>query len=817
MSDELFTPRAAAVVRVALPVPVNTLFDYAVSSELVKDIEIGSRVRVPLEGRHLTGIIVERVTPIDPNARLRFIDDVLDPEAILPASLVMILIEAASEALCPVGIALATALPPNNQSRWERVIVLTDRGLIAHREKLVEGRLGQLLSELAIKPQSEKKIRNSGNWSAIATGLTAKLLKRTTLKHPPRASARRKEFVHIAKGVDLKTQLNGPLSRAPVQAALLERIALNGPLPAVEIRAESSSSGSALRALHKRKMIIFEQRLSPRNILQGHVKPDVLPELNGAQLKAVSEIQSAIQARESRTFLLHGVTGSGKTEVYLRAISDSLKLGRQALVLVPEITLTHQLVSRLRARFGDELAILHSKLTPGERIDQWLSLRNGQNQIAVGARSALFAPLDNLGVIIIDEEHDPAYKNADGFRYQARDLAKRRAEVGECPLILGSATPSLETRYEAERGRFNRLVLPDRIAGHPLPAVELVDMVHERASIPRGRKLVLSRPLVNGLRDVLEDGGQAILFLNRRGFATQIACFACGHVEHCRQCDIALVYHALSTSLICHYCDFRCSPPDICRACGSEENALLGVGTERVEEDVRIAFPTARVARLDRDTTSQRGATENLLNKLKEKQIDIMVGTQMVAKGHDYPGVRLVGVIHAELALHLPDFRAAERCFQLLTQVAGRAGRGHEPGRVIVQTFLPNHYALQPVLTHDYETFYGIELNHRRDLGYPPFGSIAQIIVSAQSEREAQKGALVLAKTGLRTANSDVEVLGPSPAPLARIRGRFRFQIFIKGSKKADVLRVSRAIKQASERLSGKQRTSVDVSPQDML
>jgi primosomal protein N' (replication factor Y) len=532
------------------------------------------------------------------------------------------------------------------------------------------------------------------------------------------------------------------------------------------------------------------------------------------QSEALAPITAAIRAREAHAFLLHGVTGSGKTEIYLRAVATALDAGRRALVLVPEITLTHQILARLRGRFGDALAVLHSGLRPGERLEQWLRLKSGAAPIAVGARSALFAPIDDLGLIVIDEEHDGAYKNEEGFRYHARDLARLRARAAGCPVVLGSATPSLEARYAADRGELTRIVLAHRIGGQPLPAVEIVDLARERDSAPRGRKLILSRPLRAALAETLRAGGQTILFLNRRGFSTRIFCFDCGHAEHCIDCDVGLVYHASDGALHCHYCEHRRPPPERCAHCGAPDTALLGLGTERLEEEVRAQFPHARIARLDRDTAARRGATEEVLRALRAGALDVLIGTQMVAKGHDFPGVRLVGVVAADVGLHLPDFRAAERTFQLLTQVAGRAGRDRAPGRVIVQTFVPDHYAIRPVRDHDYETFYAQELAHRRALGFPPLGHLASVIVSAEQEADAAAGAAQLAAA--IAAESACEVLGPAPAPLPRLRGRHRQQMLIKGEQDA-VHSAARAAIAASARLRDGVTAAVDVRPWSML
>ncbi|HSJ99126.1 MAG TPA: primosomal protein N', partial [Myxococcota bacterium] len=618
---------------------------------------------------------------------------------------------------------------------------------------------------------------------------------------------------------------------APRQAALLRTLAVRGPAELAALLRDQPGADAALRALVQRGLVRIEERALARQaaaalLVDGEpTAPPLVPE----QQAALDAITGAVRARRHERFLLHGVTGSGKTEVYLRAAAETLAAGRQVLVLVPEITLTHQLVARLQARFGDRVAVLHSALRPGERIAEWRRLLAGATPIAVGARSALFAPLDELGLIVIDEEQEAAYKNEEGFRYHARDLAARRAAAAGCPLVLGSATPSLETRYASERGEVRRLVLPHRIGGRPLPEVELVDLNVERASLPRGRKLVLSRALRAALSDALAAGGQAILFLNRRGFSTRVFCFSCGHAETCRHCEVSLVFHAGAGKLRCHYCDYAIDPPDACSSCGAPESALLGIGTERLEEEVRTRFPQARIARLDRDTAGRRGETERVLGALAAGRVDVLIGTQMVAKGHHFPGVRLVGVVAADQTLHFPDFRAAERTFQLLTQVAGRAGRGEAPGRVLVQTFSPDHYAIAPVRSHDYEAFYRAELEHRAALAYPPCGRLVHALVSGPDEAETETLAarlVALARSaagldeGAGPAGPAVEVLGPAPAPLARLRDRYRFQLLVKGRDEKAVHGAGRALAHAGvaiEREARGVRVSVDPSPVNML
>jgi primosomal protein N' (replication factor Y) len=747
-----FAPAPSRVARVALPLPIDSLFDYAIPESLAAEAEPGRRVRVRTGSRALVGVIVAVAEAPSDGSKLRPLDRVLDASPAIAPALLDILRDEAAEVLCPVGLALAAALPPSSLPKLAKSWALTPLGREALRSGAARDAAKSLLERLAKGPRTE-----------------------------------------------------GVLRRAGIARESLDALAAEG---LVE---------SAVREPAKRAR---KPRATPASELpDGDALP---PPLTAEQAAACAEIAARVDARDPQRFLLHGVTGSGKTEVYLRAIDRALGAGRQALVLVPEITLTHQIIGRLRARFGDRLAVLHSGLRPAERTAEWERLRLGATPIAVGARSALFAPLANLGVIVLDEEHDGAYKNEEGFRYHARSLAARRARAAGCPLVLGSATPSLETRAAADRGELRRLVLSHRIGGRPLPAVELVDLAKERAALPRGRKLILTRVLARALGDTLTEGGQALLFLNRRGFSTQIHCFACGRVEHCPNCDIALVFHADEAKLRCHYCDHELVPPDRCAGCGSDENALLGIGTERVEEDVRTRFPDARIARLDRDVAVRRGATAGVLRGLRDRTIDVVVGTQMLAKGHDFPGVRLVGVVNADIGLHLPDFRAAERTFQLLTQVAGRAGRGGAPGRVVVQTWVPDHYALRPVAQHDYETFYRDELAQRAALGYPPCGSLARAVVSAPELADAEAAVRALADAGRAAiagaaSAGPLEILGPGPAALARLRGRHRMQLLVKGRERAAVRGIAAEIARAAAALPRSVRAAIDTDPYAML
>lgn len=538
-------------------------------------------------------------------------------------------------------------------------------------------------------------------------------------------------------------------------------------------------------------------------------RPVVPTQEQGSALAALTQ---ALEQGGFAPFLLHGVTGSGKTEVYLRAIGETLDRGRQALVLVPEIALTPQLVGRFRARFGDRgaLAVLHSGLSDGERYDAWRSIARGEADIVIGARSAVFAPLERLGILVVDEEHEASYKQGEGFRYHARDLALLRGQMAGATVLLGSATPSVTTFERARSGQTGYLELRQRAEARPLPAVELIDM---RAT---AFGEVLSAPLVAAIEATLAAGEQGVLLLNRRGFSPYLLCADCGATFRCPNCEITLTYHQARRLLRCHYCDYQQTPPELCPACLGANVMPEGVGTERLEESLSSLFPAARIARMDRDTTGRKGAHQELVSAMERRQLDLLVGTQMVAKGHDFPGVTLVGVINADSTLNFPDFRSAERTFSLLTQVAGRAGRGDRPGRVLIQTYTPEHYALVCASGHDYLAFYDQELAFRQELGYPPWGFLVNLVLSGNDPARVSQSASALA-AALERAAAGVEVLGPAPCPLARLRGKTRLQILLKAPARAPLRRLLPTLPGLRALLHSGVALTVDVDPIDMF
>jgi primosomal protein N' (replication factor Y) len=533
------------------------------------------------------------------------------------------------------------------------------------------------------------------------------------------------------------------------------------------------------------------------------------------QAAALAAIGAALDSGSFSPLLLHGVTGSGKTEVYLRAIENALERGRTALVLVPEIALTPQLVGRFRARFagrGGRIAVLHSGLSEGERYDAWRAIARGEAAIVIGARSALFAPLPAPGIIVVDEEHEASYKQAEGFRYNARDLALLRGQMAGGVVLLGSATPAVTTYHRARSGQLGYLPLAGRVEGRPLPAVELVDL---REARPEGEGS-LSPPLAAALEETLAGGEQALLLLNRRGFAPFLLCADCGTTFRCPNCAITLTFHRGRRQLRCHYCDHIETPPELCPGCRGSAVEPQGAGTERLEEELGTLFPAARIARMDRDTTTRKGAHQSLVERMLREEIDILVGTQMVAKGHDFPRVTLVGVVGADSSLNLPDFRSAERTFALLSQVAGRAGRGERPGRVLIQTWSPDHYALICAAGHDYEGFYEQEIACRQSLGYPPFGYLVNLVLAGNEEPKVQRAAATLAE-GLQRAAGEVEVLGPAPCPLARLRGKSRVQILLKAPERLPLRRLLAWLPELRKKVPSGVALAVDVDPVDML
>ncbi|WP_145049854.1 replication restart helicase PriA [Lignipirellula cremea] len=594
------------------------------------------------------------------------------------------------------------------------------------------------------------------------------------------AGSREMTFLSVPRNVAAKlTTLKLP----PKQQEALERLAASTrAMTPAELADAAHCTMGPIAALRKKGLVDAEVR----RVQQGdHEIPSEPPgeklTLNPAQQAALDAIRRTLDSAKHETLLVHGVTGSGKTEIYIRAIEEVIRFGRQAIVLVPEISLTPQTRQRFRSRF-QSVAVLHSRLTPSERHWHWQRIAEGKIEVIVGARSAIFAPTPNLGLIVLDEEHDASFKQDSEPRYHAREVALRRAQEEQIPLVLGSATPALESWQRALSGQFRRIDLPLRVADRPFPLTEAIDLRAEFTH--QGSRGAISRPLHNAMRTALEDEGQIILLLNRRGFSTNIQCPACGHVVKCDQCDIALTHHRDGDQAICHYCDYRIPPPPSCPECQFAGIRYGGLGTQRLETEVKARFPDTSCVRMDSDSMQKPGSHEKALASFRAGDVRILLGTQMIAKGLDFPNVTLVGVINADTSLHLPDFRAAERTFQLVTQVAGRTGRGARAGRVLVQTFSPEHPAIQAALQHDYYRFAAGELPIRKEFGYPPFEQVIRLIVRGPIEEQTEQFADLITdrmRARIEDQQFDARVMGPAPAPISRLRGKFRYHALLQG------------------------------------
>ena len=742
---------SGTLVQVAVTLPLEETFTYRDPRSGVR-LPLGTEVIVPFGARQVTGFVVGH--PETAAGPVRDITDVVGEGPAIDESILELCRWAAGYYLAPLGEVLRSALP-----RGERAIA-------SRRIRLTE--TGRRLLDLEADGRSHMAglTLDAHDRALLARLRTARSLSPTALA---RAGAGARMAHLLERGlVEIVDRVAGPSkSRRKLEAQ-------KGAVPAVEP-----------------------------------------PVLNPHQQAAFDVLRTALGKGYSG-FLLHGITGSGKTEVYLRLIAEARAQGKGALVLVPEIALTPQLAARFRARFGDDVAVLHSALPPAERLAAWRRLRSGEVGIAVGARSAVFAPVHALAVVVVDEEHDGSFKQEDGVRYHGRDLAVMRALQAKAVVVLGSATPSLESYRNVLVGRFRRLLLPTRAnpaaATRPLPPVEIIDLRRHRL----GPDHLLAPGLALAVADALAAGEQTILFLNRRGFSTLMHCQACGGVLRCSSCDVSMTLHRGRGKLICHYCGRAEVVPPRCPACKQDKLEGLGTGTERVESVVRALFPTARVARLDRDTTDgQRDQLEKLLARVHEREIDILVGTQMVTKGHDFGGVTLVGVLQPDLGMHLPDFRAAERTFQLLEQVAGRAGRGDRPGRIVVQTHCPEHPAIEFLRNHDYEGFVRDELARRENASYPPFSRMIALRLDGRHEASVRAAATEAATRARAQGGTAVQVLGPAEAPIARLRGRSRYQIWLRGTDWSKLQAAARA--GAAVTLPRDLRLAIDVDPQSVL
>ncbi|MFO0725657.1 MAG: primosomal protein N' [Myxococcota bacterium] len=781
---------------VIVPLPVHGRFHYAIPEALEGQLLVGHRVLVPFGRRKVTGFVAALHPEAPPGLQTKEILERPDPEPMLSADLLALISFASDYYLAPQGEVLKIALPPGIATASKLAHRLTDKGKAALSAETLAAPMREIL--LGIK---QKKPIAGASLKRMAQLLEEGLIERV-------------DAISVKRTVEME-EIAARTSRAVVIAALkpgVERSILEAleeaPRPLSELREAHGAAGvrRALKRLLADGWVEILERPKASAAGPGPTESATLA-LTEAQETALAVLTKDLEAGTRGTYLLRGVTGSGKTEVYLRAIERALALKKSAIVLVPEIALTTQLESRFRARFGDQVAVLHSAMSDTLRRRHWDRLRSGEAKIALGPRSAVWAPVTALGIMVVDEEHDPSFKQQNDVRYHGRDLAIFRAHRAGAITVLGSATPSLETSYGVETGRVTELRLPGRALGRPMPAVELVDLAQAKSDEPGGEVPILSRPLADALREVVGKKEQAILFLNRRGFNTIVVCEECKTPRKCRHCDVSLTHHKSEGALVCHYCGRREPLEQACVSCRATAMKPYGAGTERVLEAVQGAAPDARVLRLDRDVTSKVGALEEVLEKFRRQEADVLVGTQMVTKGHDFPMVTLVGIVCADTSLAFPDFRAAERTFQLMTQVAGRAGRAELPGRVIIQTFDREHYALTAALAHDEESFYNIEIELRRNAGYPPIGRLGLVRIESANQGAAKKVAEAALQAAKAVAGAEVQIRGPAPAPIAKIRERHRSMLMLLAPTAAKLVGAMHGIR---ERL-GRVPSGVDV------
>jgi primosomal protein N' (replication factor Y) len=796
------------VVEVAVGLPLSKTFHYHIPEKMKDSLQVGMRVLVPFKGRKVTGFTIDLLNhpPQGLEEKLREVEDLLDEVPLIDPQMLRFYQWVSDYYLYPLGEVIKTGLPPGLQLKSEPMVSLTPYG----RECLTGKGLG---------PIDEKilgEIRECGK-------VPLKKLLMIFPSEPSKAqifSWKRQGVIHIDVEIGGKevrpkfekiVQYRGGESVKPLSKkgeGILQFVKGAGEVSYSEITKRFKSPSRVVQSLQAKGLVSMTTREVCRLFsIQSELVAYPKPRLTSDQETVLGEIRKGIHSKRFAPFLIHGVTGSGKTEIYLRAIEETLDQGREAIVLVPEISLTPQLLSRFRDRFGENLALLHSRLGRGERYDQWRRVWKGEIKIAIGARSAIFAPFKNLGIIIVDEEHDPSYKQEEKLKYHARDLAVVRAKQVEATLLLGSATPSLEAYHNAEKGKFRLLRLPQRIEGKPLPQVEIVDMKKEEG--------LLSGRVRAALQKNIEDKKQSLLFLNRRGFANFILCPDCGLIFKCPNCSVTLTHHLRDHSLQCHYCDYRIPAPGDCPQCGGHRLRGMGIGTERLEQEINTLFPETKVGRMDRDTTSRKCSHQQILKGLESGRIDILVGTQMIVKGHDFPNVTFVGVVSADTSLHFPDFRSSERTFQLLTQVAGRAGRGDVFGEVAIQTFNPDHYSILRAKDHDFTGFYQEEILFRRALGYPPFCRLVNFRLTGNSEKKTKMVADELARISQSLLKGGygkgIEVLGPSAAPFAKIRGKFRWQMLAKGRTSPLLHRFAREVAVRMENLSKGRGVNLDI------
>ena len=822
-------------IRVAVPVPALEALTYRLPDSSIAAVA-GARVLVPLGTRVVTGVVTDATAAAPEDDGLKTVLDVLDAEAFLPPGIVSLALWVADYYACGAGEAIGAAMPPRAWIESERHARITDAG---HARLLLErGARRETLEQLA----GDKVVRVDtligegrgthaavvglerdglltitrplvGSASAFRTVRVAHLTAQGHEMSQPDERTREAGVTETAGPADSRTAATPKLGDRQKQALLLLAAAADG----IET-SELSRRGitpAQLKRLSTLGFVTFTRRRVERDPAEHAAttgqRPPVV-ELTVEQQAAFERLQALALSGSFATALLHGVTGSGKTELYLRLACEVAAAGRGVIVLVPEIALTPAVAGAFRALFGDRVAIQHSGLSDGERHDQWHRIRRGEVDVVVGTRSAVFAPVHELGLIIVDEEHDGSYKQEESPRYNGRDVAVMRARASGAIAVLGSATPSLESFYNAQNGRYELITLEKRVLDRPMATVTIVDMRQEYADA--GPDVIVSRTLASAIEERLGRREQAMVLLNRRGFATSVFCRQCGLTLDCPNCSVTLTVHKAARRARCHYCNYAVRIPSACVHCSGQYLEHIGFGTERVEHEITALFPAARVARVDRDAIRRRGAIGALLRRFSAGEIDVLVGTQMIAKGHDFPQVTLVGVISADVGLGLADFRAAERTFQLLTQVAGRAGRGEIAGEAIVQTIHPAHYSIRHACRQDYRAFYQDEIGYRQSMRYPPVRAMINAVVRAPTLEAALADAADVIGA-LRWGGEPYKVLGPAPAPLSRLKGEHRAQFFVKGTHRSAMRKALLSALEARPDI--RRRTTVDVDPMSVL
>ncbi|MEC1547072.1 primosomal protein N' [Bacillus rugosus] len=752
---------------------IDRPFDYKIPDHLKGMIKTGMRVIVPFGPRKIQGFVTAVKEASDLSGKsVKEVEDLLDLTPVLTEELMNLSSWLSDKTLSFKITALQAMLPAALKAKYEKEL------------KIVHG--------ADLPPQVERLFSETKTllYSDIPDHDTLKLIQKHVQKgsidvtYKVAQKTNKKMVRHIqanASKEELSKQAEGLSRQAAKQQALLHFFITEPEgvkIPAADLYKKTDASSATIKTLIQKGLLQESYEEVYRDPYQDKMfkKTEPLP-LTDEQSAAFQPIRQTLDNDEHKVFLLHGVTGSGKTEIYLQSIEKVLAKGKEAIVLVPEISLTPQMVNRFKGRFGSQVAVMHSGLSTGEKYDEWRKIHRKEVRLVVGARSAIFAPFENLGMIIIDEEHESSYKQEEMPRYHAKEVAIKRAEHHSCPVVLGSATPTLESYARAQKGVYELLSLKHRVNHQVMPEVSLVDM---REELRNGNRSMFSVELMEKLEETIAKGEQAVLFLNKRGYSSFVMCRDCGYVPQCPHCDISMTYHRYGQRLKCHYCGHEEPVPHNCPECASEHIRFFGTGTQRVEEELTKVLPNARVIRMDVDTTSRKGAHEKLLSAFGEGKADILLGTQMIAKGLDFPNVTLVGVLSADTTLHIPDFRSAEKTFQLLTQVSGRAGRHEKPGHVIIQTYTPSHYSIQLTKTHDYETFYQHEMAHRREQSYPPYYYLALVTVSHEEVAKAAVTAEKIAHFLKANCGADTKILGPSASPIARIKDRYRYQCVIK-------------------------------------